>query len=201
MEASRTGRFPFYMYLLRVTNHVTSKSRLQLSKSESSSKIKMRQSESFSPGSTSYELSGPELAELKEEFKVRQIADAIVDSSPIQELKLAINVIVDDDYVILKGDVDRTGPPKVARSSQKKSIYRGVSLNGKKWQVSSPSADSLSDHGHGQQPKILLAVSQVRVVSRQGLRPVPDSDYGPGRKDKLLIHTSGPHPDHQGHRE
>lgn len=46
---------------------------------------------------------------MKADYAVSQLVDAIIDCSPLHELKFAINAVTDDDCVILLGDVDRPG--------------------------------------------------------------------------------------------
>jgi hypothetical protein len=51
-------------------------------------------------------------------------------------LQFAIDAVADDDYKLIKGEVDRGHAAKVSGKVVKKSVYKGVSLNGRKWQVS-----------------------------------------------------------------
>jgi hypothetical protein len=74
--------------------------------------------------------------QFKQDFKTHSTTDAIVECTKLQELQFAVDAVLDDDYKILVGDVDRSDPVRNSRSVVKKSIFRGVSLNGKKWQVS-----------------------------------------------------------------
>ena len=45
---------------------------------------------------------------------------------------------MDDDFKVIVGDCGKSNQNKAQRSVMKKSTYKGVSLNGKKWQVSAP---------------------------------------------------------------
>lgn len=68
----------------------------------------------------------------------RQVAtklEAILENSGIQQLQLAVDAIMDDNFKIFVGECENAGNKK-ARCHNKKSIFKGVSKNGTKWQVS-----------------------------------------------------------------
>ena len=73
------------------------------------------------------------------EMSREKAIEAIIEGSRLDEIKLAIKAILDDDINILQADII---PPRtqlqalIPLQNGKKSIYRGVSMNGKKWQVS-----------------------------------------------------------------
>ena len=85
-------------------------------------------------------LTEEEFQSLKSDYHVHKTIEAIVDGSRLQELQFAVDAVMDDDYRIIVGEINKAtnATAKAHRSVLKKSVFKGVSMNGKKWQVSDP---------------------------------------------------------------
>lgn len=102
---------------------------------------------------------------------------------------------MDDDFVIFQGEMARVPLPQKFRSAVKKSIYKGVSANGLKWQVSLTRSDSLQTMVMGKNQKyfspslkceILAARAYDRfVIQTLGLKAKTNFSYT--RKELILM--------------
>lgn len=103
----------------------------------------------------------------------------IVMNSRILELQLAVDVIWDNNYAIIASDLKN--PDTKEPGQQKKSRFRGVSLNGKKWQVSRFA--NYADYGYGKHPQVLLAVATERDLGGARVRQVRNTEPGAEGED------------------
>lgn len=113
--------------------------------------------------------------------------EAILENSGVQQLQLVVDAIMDENFKIFVGECENTGNKKY-RCLNKKSIFKGVSKNGSKWQVSRYSTDTV-DHGHGGQPEVFLALVEVRNAGRPRLRPLHHLETGHVGQDQLQLHA------------
>lgn len=81
-----------------------------------------------------------EQTRLRLEFDTEAAITATIESGRFYEVQLIVDAVADDDYEIFQGELTRLALPKKVRVTSKKSIYKGVSANGKKWQVSQPTS-------------------------------------------------------------
>ena len=121
----------------------------------------------------------------------RQVAtklEAILENSGIQQLQLAVDAIMDENFKIFVGECENAGNKK-ARCQNKKSIFKGVSKNGTKWQVSTHRLTLAVDHGHGGQLEVLFSLPQVRNAGCPRLRPLHHLETGHAGQDQLQLHA------------
>ena len=90
----------------------------------------------------------------KDTGEYSDVIERIVQKSRLNELKEVVNEILEDNAVIIKGLFDQN------KNAKRGSKFRGVSKNGKKWQVILLQGNLLLiGDGNGQHDEVLLRLN------------------------------------------